>query len=120
MSTPADVQLSTADLKKLFKQQCEEALPVLLAEYLAEVRTDGELEDKRKALAQMIDVVGWKEPPPKDPNANLPRANIVINLGDGGAPAAITVDMESPTPALVPTAAMLEFADINDEVGLDD
>lgn len=119
MSTPAVTADRSADRKRQFEQLCDEALPILLEEYLSEVRTDGDLEDKRKAIVMMIEQRGWKAPPPKDPNSNLPRANIVINLGDGGKPAAITVDME-PAANLVPTAAMLEFSGINDEVDLDD
>jgi hypothetical protein len=101
----------SAELKKLSKQKAELFLSRLLEEWVEELRVDGDVEDKRKAVALLLEWTGWKEPPPKDPLAHLPRANIVINLGDD-TPKSVQVglDFGSPTPQ------MLECLDVNSEI----
>lgn len=115
MSTDIERQ---KELKALFKEQVSEAIVTMLPEYLMDLRTDGDVEDKRKFLALGLEAVGWKEAAPKEQN-NLPRANIVINLAvDATKPAqVITIDAEE---LLKPSAAMLEDASINELLDLND
>lgn len=98
------------ELKKLTREKAEGYLGHLLDEWMMELRTDGEIEDKRKAVALLLDWVGWKEPPPKDPMANLPVANITIDLGDD-TPRSLQVSFNA-----MPTPAMQAAIDVNADI----
>lgn len=95
-----ETTLDHKELKKLTRQKAETYLSGLLDEWMMELRTDGEIEDKRKAVSLLLDWVGWREPPPKDPTANMPVANISIDLG-GDSPRSLQVSL-NPTPAMQP------------------
>lgn len=107
MSTPSIP--STLDLKKLTREKAEVYLEKMLDEYMEIVRTDGDVEDVRKAVVVLLDITGWRAPPEKDPNANLPVTNIRINLGNAGTKS-ISLALGEPSPM------MLESLDVNSEI----
>jgi hypothetical protein len=106
--------LDDKQLRALFKEQVSHAIVAILPEYLADLRLEGDVEDKRKFLSLGLETVGWKEPPPKDPNSNLPMVNIVINIPDEtGAPKQITLDAAE---ILTPSPALLASQSVNADI----
>lgn len=97
------------DLKRLTRDKAEVYLEKMLDEYMSTLRTDGDVEDLRKAVVVLLDITGWRAPPEKDPNANLPVTNIRINLGNAGT-REISLALGQPTPA------MLDSLDVNSEI----
>lgn len=115
MTTPIPVA-ERDELKSRFLDDLAKAAVALLPEYVMDLRTDGEVEDKRKFIALAAERLGWTTPAPKDPNANLPMANIVINLtpltaANPGLPETIEI---------TPTPSMLQYIDVNADVVSDD
>lgn len=98
-------------LRTLHREQWATAVPALFVEYLDRLRADGEVEDYRKALAIAVDVLGYREPPPKDPRANLPRAIINIHLDDDAKSVSVELDFDA-----TPTPQMLDAIDVNADV----
>jgi hypothetical protein len=118
-----DREHDSKGLIELSRKKVEAALPLLIEEYLVELRTDGTVEDKRKAVSMFMDVAGMKETASKDPYAGLPMFNFNLASGKGGR---FTIRSETPTGVqtldidLQPTASLLECVNLNDDLLLDD
>lgn len=99
--------------KEAFLADLRVAVKGTLKEYVEELRTDGELEDKRKFLVWAADKLGYSVPAPKE-TANLPMANIVINLSP------VTPRNNGEVFDLRPTPSLLQYVDVNADVLTDD
>lgn len=116
---------SATDLKVLrdaFRSSLAHAVLNLMPDYLSKLETDGDLEDKRKFIAQAADQLGWKEAPPKDPTANLPVAHIQINIMGAEQTQPTVVDVVATQLPEPPEGLMqlISDVDINDDLLLDD
>ncbi len=102
----------------------------LAVDYYEQVMSDGDLEDKRKAIELAARITGAEAEKKVNPLAGLPVFNIVIHSGHGGGVTAAlqsaeVVDMETDTeldtelelgPKLTPTPAMLSMLGINADI----
>ena len=84
----------------------------MLADYYERVASDGDLDDKRKAVQMMITTLGIEEEKKKDDRAGLPVFNITFNRGGVSVEQLPIITMDD-SPVLRPTQAMLERSGIN-------
>lgn len=118
-TTPAALK----ELREVVRQKISAALPALVDEYFLNLRTDGDVEDYRKALALLFESTGMRESAQKDPYGNLPMFNFNLAAGRAGR---LTIKSTSPSGQqtldidLQPTPEMLQFVDVNEDLALDD
>lgn len=112
--------MELAELKKAIQEDAAEAVARLLPRFYEMMQTTDDPDELRKGI-QMLVQVGGVEPEKKvDQFANLPRANITIQISPHSGEQQITLDMESPIELPAGTQSMLELANINEDVDFDD
>lgn len=91
------------------------AVTKMMPEVVVDLQTDGSVSEKLKFIDQAYKLLGWNEPPAKDPTSHLPMTNIVINLPpipNAEVPEVITIQSDP---------ALIQYADVNADLeGLDD
>jgi len=104
--------------KEAFLDSLEETAASLLVDYLDSLRTDGTVDDKRKAVELAIRALGLETEKKQDANAALPVFNITFH--NGGAMQMTAVGENSTqTVLLEPTPALLANVAVNADLDLD-
>lgn len=88
----------------------------LMRRYYDRMETDGELEDMRKGVEMAIRTLGLEVDTRKDDKASLPT--FIINIGRGGITAqeVVTVEPQTPTIDLTPSATMRARLSVNQDI----
>lgn len=75
------MSLDATQKKEAIRKTMLDGLPARIADYLAEVHTNGSIDDKRKALEFQSKVLGLEHDERRDATASLPVFNFVFHNG---------------------------------------
>lgn len=109
--------MEAAEFKEAIHGAMREHGVTMMADYFEMVKTEGCIDDRRKALQMVLTTLGVEEEKRKDDRANLPT--FVINFSHGGVSAAEipTIEMASldelPALEFCPTEAMRAYLSVN-------
>jgi hypothetical protein len=125
ISTSDDPEIVTNELKQSFMLSLGTATHNMLPGLVEDLLASEDPELKRKFMAFAVETLGWKKPPPKDANDNLPVFN--FNFGTGGSMQVTAVSPDGTqqqieftpdrdVPAFMQSAAIV----VNDDILFDD
>ena len=118
---PSDLDsLSDEELRDLARSLAGRSVVELLPDFVAELKHAETLEDKRKGLAFLVELSGYKAPPQKEEKDTLPLINITIGRNvqvKATSPEGETQTLEFSAGDL--SAAMLEMQHVNEDLVLD-